>query len=99
MARIRVGFTAPWLTAILWIVAAAPPTASAADKLVRRGEIHFEPVAQEQTTVPKPFRLEQATFAFEQKPQPSISDDVARSLVTFPSPVKTKYEVNNTVHC
>ncbi len=39
------------------------------------------------------------TFQFEQKPQASASDDVSLSLVTFPSPVTTKYDCNNTVHC
>jgi dienelactone hydrolase len=80
-------------------VAVSPLAARAADKPVRRGEIHFEPDANEQAAVPKPFRLERATFAFELKPRPSISDDVALSQVTFPSPVKTEYKVNNTVHC
>ena len=90
MARVRFGFTAPCLIAILWIVAVSPLAARAADKPVRRGEIHFEPDANEQAAVPKPFRLERATFAFELKPRPSISDDVALSQVTFPSPVKTR---------
>ncbi|HEV2968703.1 MAG TPA: alpha/beta hydrolase family protein [Pirellulales bacterium] len=49
--------------------------------------------------MPKPFRLDAAAFQFERRPQNSISDDVSLSFVTFPSPVKTKYEPNNTVHC
>lgn len=69
------------------------------ERPVRRGEIHFQPTEREGTTVPKPFRLEAKTFSFEQKPQLSISDEVKLSLVTFPSPVETKYESNNTVHC
>ena len=71
---------------------AVPPT-------VRHGTIHFKPNPKEQTEVPRPFRLEARTFAFEEKPQPPVADEVSLSLLTFPSPVTTKYAVNNTVHC
>ncbi len=99
MARIRAAGYGSTAVMVFCLVAGIPLAARAADKPSRHGEIHFAPDTQEQTAVPQPFRLERATFAFEQKTQPSISDDVALSLVTFPSPVKTKYEVNNTVHC
>jgi dienelactone hydrolase len=66
---------------------------------ITRGEVRFEPVANESTVVPAPFRLEVRTFPFEQKPQPGWGPEVDVSLVTFPSPVKTPYEANNTVHC
>src|SRR5262245_21976407 len=71
----------------------------AEDSEIVRGEVHFEPVANEDTVVPAPFRLEARTFAFEQKPQPGWGPEVQVSLVTFPSPVTTPYAVNNTVHC
>ena len=99
MARIRAACCGIAALIVFCLGAGIPLAARAADKPSRDGEIRFEPNAQEQTAVPQPFRLERAAFAFEQKPQPSISDDVALSLVTFPSPVITKYEVNNTVHC
>src|SRR4051812_22921331 len=66
---------------------------------VKQGEVRFEPVTNESTVVPAPFRLEARTFPFEQKPQPGWGPDVEVSLVTFPSPVTTPYEANNTVHC
>lgn len=65
---------------------------------VRRGEVKFGPVANESEVVPELFRLTAADFQFEQKPQP-WQGDVAVSYVTFPSPVKTPHENNNTVHC
>ncbi len=71
----------------------------AAEPEIRRGEVRFEPVANEQQSVPEPFRLPSAAFEFEQKPQPSWQGNVAVSLVTFASPVQTPYANNNTVHC
>ncbi|HEX3998123.1 MAG TPA: alpha/beta hydrolase family protein [Pirellulales bacterium] len=70
---------------------AAPP--------VRHGEIQFSPSPNEATAVPEPFRLEAKKFPFELTPQPSVSDAVSVSLLTFPSPVHTDHVANNTVHC
>jgi dienelactone hydrolase len=99
MARLRLIVCA----AIAAIVAGALPgtvaTAATIDRPVHKGEIHFEPDANESNAVPHPFRLEPQTFQFEEKTQATASDDVSLSLVTFPSPVKTKYDCNNTVHC
>ena len=99
MARIRLS-----VCVTLAAIAAsqfAPWSASAAtiDQPVLKGEIRFEPDPNESNAVPEPFRLPMRTFQFEQKPQASASDDVSLSLVTFPSPVTTKYDCNNTVHC
>src|SRR5260221_2833582 len=98
---VRIGFAgiASAASLIAWLVAAPPLSAAPAERPERRGEIRFEPDANEQAAVPKSFQLEARAFEFQQKPQPSISDYVSLSLVTFPSPVKTKYESNNTVHC
>ncbi len=74
-------------------------SAAAAQPSIRRGEIKFEPAVKEADLVPAPFRLPDSTFAFEQTSQPGVADDVAWSTVTFPSPVKTPYPENNTVHC
>jgi cephalosporin-C deacetylase-like acetyl esterase len=65
----------------------------------RSGQIHFEPVADEEQIVPEPFRLTAQTFSFEEVPQPQWKGDVAVSTVTFPSPVKTPEPNNNTVYC
>src|SRR5437588_90115 len=99
MVRLRFATAAAGAMLIASLAATSALTAASVDRPERRGEIRFEPDAKEQTAVPKPFQLEAHTFEFRQQPQPSISDDVNLSLVTFPSPVKTKYESNNTVHC
>ena len=66
---------------------------------VRRGEIHFLPDPNEATAVPRSFQLEARTFAFEESPLPAISDNVRIASLTFPSPVHTPQEKNNTVYC
>jgi hypothetical protein len=72
---------------------------SAEDALqVRKGEIRFEPQNGDQA-VPELFRLPAATFEFTETPEPGWKGDVKVSLITFPSPVKTPHENNNTVHC
>jgi dienelactone hydrolase len=45
------------------------------------------------------FRLEKHEFDFEQKPIGSATEQLSLWTVTFPSPVKTPHENNNTVHC
>ncbi len=66
----------------------------------RKGEVHFEPAANEDQAVPKLFRLPAATFEFTDAPKEDWKgEDVKLSLVTFPSPVKTPHVNNNTVHC
>ncbi len=74
-------------------------SAETLEPAVRRGEVHFEPVAKEDTAVPEQFRLTPASFKFEQTPQPGWAGDVDVSLVTFPSPVVTTHAANNTVQC
>jgi hypothetical protein len=75
-------------------------TLSAEDALqTRKGEIRFEPTAKDDLVVPERFRLPAATFDFTETQQNGWKGDVAVSLVTFPSPVKTPHENNNTVHC
>jgi dienelactone hydrolase len=45
------------------------------------------------------FRLAAHEFAFEQTPIGAATDRLSLWNVTFPSPVKTPHENNNTVHC
>src|SRR6266481_4178866 len=84
MARIGFAGIASAVSLIAWLVAAPPLSAAPVERPERRGEIRFEPDANEQAVVPKSFQLEARTFEFHQKPQPSVSDDVSLSLVTFP---------------
>ena len=90
----------PALAALLAaLVSMALQQLAAAEVTVRQGEIRFEPAVDENARVPEPFRLGPHTFAFRQQMLPDVYDGFARSLVTFPSPVTTPHEVNNTVHC
>ena len=85
------------LVAPLTVVLAASLAAAAAP--IREGEVRFEPGATEQTAVPEQFRLEPHTFPFREESLSEVSKAFSRSNVTFPSPVTTPHEVNNTVHC
>jgi cephalosporin-C deacetylase-like acetyl esterase len=99
MVRIRLSACVAFAAVMASVIAGAGASAAATEQAVHRGEIRFEPGPNESNAVPEPFRLASRTFQFEQKPQSSASDDVSLSLVTFPSPVTTKYDCNNTVHC
>jgi dienelactone hydrolase len=72
--------------------------ADAAEPPVREGVVRFEAVENE-PSVPERFRLPAHTFAFQQQWLNEVSDHLTVSMVTFPSPVTTPHELNNTVHC
>ena len=63
---------------------------------VETGEARFVPTAAE-ADVPPLYRLPASTYRFEHEP---ILDEAKFTVakVRFPSPIVTKYEVNNTVH-
>ena len=62
------------------------------------GVVRFDPT-DEETLVAEPFRLDRHEFLFHEQPLGEISKTVVFSRVTFPSPVTTPHEANNTVHC
>lgn len=64
----------------------------------QKGEVEFQPGKQEDR-LPERFQLTARRFAFEQQYIESVSKRMELSLVTFPSPVITPHENNNTVHC
>lgn len=64
----------------------------------RKGEVEFQP-ADEELRLPQRFQLTARRFAFEQQFVETVSKRIEISLVTFPSPVTTPHENNNTVHC
>ena len=88
-------------TLALFVVAAiASPVSSGVEpQPARHGQIQFTPAPCEDQSVPEPFRLPPQSFPFDEQPQPSPSNDVAVSFVTFPSPVVTPEPNNNTDHC
>lgn len=64
---------------------------------VDRGTARFTALKQEQC--PVPFRLEDHAFDYELAWREVDSPRFELADVTFPSPVKTPHEQNNTVHC
>jgi cephalosporin-C deacetylase-like acetyl esterase len=80
--------------------AALLPRAFAADDPAetRKGTAHFEP-ARDEARLPERFRMQAHSIPFEQKPLQTISKVMKISAVTFPSPMVTPHENNNTVHC
>jgi cephalosporin-C deacetylase-like acetyl esterase len=84
----------PILLGLLLTASARPSLAAEA---ITSGEVKF--AGEGEDRIPERFRLEPATFAFEQQPLPTVSTTMHISTVTFPSPVVTPHVKNNTVHC
>jgi dienelactone hydrolase len=83
------------LATLLALLLAAPVFADR--KPVEKGKVTFKPV-DDQAEVAERFRLPPTEFAYELKPKrelPVSGIDIYE--LTFPSPVKTKCEANNTV--
>jgi pimeloyl-ACP methyl ester carboxylesterase len=62
------------------------------------GAARFEPLG-DPAAVPEMFRLEAHDFPYTLTPVPDVSRSTEVAEVTFPSPVVTPHECNNTVHC
>jgi dienelactone hydrolase len=83
------------LTCLLALLATS---AEASEHEVRTGLVQFEPAAGE-ADLPAAFRLQPHTFEFRQQPVETAATQIEIFEVTFPSPVVTPHESNNTVHC
>jgi dienelactone hydrolase len=81
--------------ALVGLIAGA---ASAVELTPVRGTATFTPTAAE-SSVPERFRLTPGEFAWQADPLGADSSTVEVWNVTFPSPVVTPHEANNTVHC
>jgi dienelactone hydrolase len=92
MFDVRRGFLALTLAAFCGVTAADENAA------VRTGKVDFQPAADE-SKLPELFQQAASQFTFEQKPVETSSKSFHISTVTFPSPVITPQENNNTVHC
>jgi dienelactone hydrolase len=79
---------------------ALAPAASllAAEPVIVRGEVDYQPAADE-SQIPARFRLAAHSFGYEARALGIDSKTLEVWDVTFPSPVKTPHERNNTVHC
>jgi len=64
----------------------------------RSGSVEFLP-ADTEASVPERFQLSRHSFDFQQMPVATTARNLRMSKVTFPSPVVTPHEANNTVHC
>lgn len=62
------------------------------------GEVKYSP-AENEKGIPDRFKLAEHTFAYEGTRFPLESQTLEIWEVTFPSPVKSTSEINNTVHC
>lgn len=63
----------------------------------RCGQIHFQPGPGE-AELPEMYRLEAASFEFRQQAVSTTARGYKVWELTFPSPIETPFEVNNTVH-
>ncbi len=66
--------------------------------LPREGQVRFETSGDEQEVAAR-FRLPPHTFSYREEAAPDVAKRVSISRITFPSPVETTSERNNTVHC
>lgn len=93
-----------WIVSLLClfgVVCQSPPAAAAnaaPKNAIARGEVAYEPAADE-TAIPAAFRMPAHTFAFEARSLEIQSRTLQVWDVTFPSPVETASQRNNTVHC
>ena len=71
---------------------------NAAASARRRGTVEFRPSSVE-TSLPKQFQLDAHRFDFKLAPIDTASETFRIWELTFPSPVVTAEENNNTVHC
>ncbi len=65
---------------------------------VRTGTVQYQPTESEDRIAPQ-FRLQAHQFPFRQTPLETAATRMQMFEVTFPSPLVTPHENNNTVHC
>lgn len=86
------------LAAVWHVVGAGLLVAASPGDLLRSGTATFETTADEGRVAPR-FHLDAHEFSFEERFWVELPEHWSASRVTFPSPVKTPHEMNNTVHC
>lgn len=75
----------------------ARPVVGKSDE-VKTGVARFVPDVRDER-LPERFRLPAHEFNWRELPRPPVSERLSISDVTFPSPVVTPHEANNTIHC
>lgn len=69
-----------------------------ATAMAQEGQVTYLPPTGDDTTPPH-FRLDAHEFPYQQQMLSTSSPNIEISLLTFPSPVVTDNQYNNTVHC
>ncbi len=87
-----------WLLVITAHASAAAEEPPQNQKGLVEVEIAYQPAADE-SNIPRQFRLKAHRFKARQQIVSDPGDRIRSSKITFPSPVKTPHERNNTVHC
>jgi len=72
--------------------------AIAHDRPVEQGTVQFKP-SEAESSVAERFRLEEGAFDWQARRMETVTEALEVWDVTFPSPVTTLEEANNTVHC
>ncbi|HZL88638.1 MAG TPA: alpha/beta hydrolase family protein [Pirellulaceae bacterium] len=84
----------PVATTLLLLVGPA----IAAEPTLERGTVNFQP-APDESLVAERFRLPAHTFDYQLRPMDVPTEQFQILELTFPSPVQTPHEKNNTVYC
>jgi dienelactone hydrolase len=89
-----------WLAYVVLALLQLGPTVAISDddRREEHGTVHFVPAAGE-SSIAERFRLAQHDFAWQARRMETVTQTLEVWDVTFPSPVKTAEEANNTVHC
>jgi len=85
-----------WLILLLPVCSAIAQASD--ERPIQRGTTQFVPTSAEPQLAER-FRLSPASFDWQSEQISTISNNFEVWNVTFPSPVKTADEANNTVHC
>jgi dienelactone hydrolase len=87
-----------WFLLLLGVGFLLAGPVAAQERPVIEGSIKYQPPAGDEA-VDERFRLPAHEFVYQQKPIAGETDELSLWTVTFPSPVTTPHENNNTVHC
>ncbi len=96
MMRCAALSTLVWFAALSAMAEETSPIAEEAS--LRKGRVAYTP-ADDERDIPLRFRMAKHEFSFQQRKIETVSEKIRIDNVTFPSPVKTPHENNNTVHC
>lgn len=84
---------------LLWgLCGAAAYSAEPGAKLLQEAEVQFVP-SERESSIAERFRLSAHAFTAREESLHDVSKRIAITQVTFPSPVETASQRNNTVHC